>query len=86
LISCTLTAFACARMNFKGKNFMFVCFLSTTRISIQVILAPSYQGLTRLHWLDPYPGKIVPFIAHVFGAFMIRQAFIAIPRELEEAA
>jgi ABC-type glycerol-3-phosphate transport system permease component len=86
LISCSLAAFAFARMDFKGKNFMFILFLSTTMISTQVTLVPSYLVLKQLDWLDTYQGLIVPFIANAFGVFMIRQAFIAIPRELEEAA
>ena len=86
LISCSLAAFAFARMNFKGKNFMFILFLSTTMISTQVTLVPSYLVLKQLDWLDTYQGLIVPFIANAFGVFMIRQAFIAIPLELEEAA
>jgi ABC-type glycerol-3-phosphate transport system permease component len=86
LISCSLAAFAFARMNFKGKNFMFILFLSTTMISTQVTLVPSYLVLKQLDWLDTYQGLIVPFIANAFGVFMIRQAFIAIPHELEEAA
>ena len=86
LISCSLAAFAFARMKFKGKNFMFILFLSTTMISTQVTLVPSYLVLKQLDWLDSYQGLIVPFIANAFGVFMIRQAFIAIPKELEEAA
>jgi len=86
LISCCLAAFAFARMEFKGKNVMFIIFLSTTMISTQVTLVPSYLVLRQLDWIDHYQGLIVPFLANAFGVFMIRQAFRTIPKELEEAA
>ncbi|MBN1538319.1 MAG: carbohydrate ABC transporter permease [Anaerolineales bacterium] len=86
LISCSLAAFAFARMNFKGKNFMFTLFLSTTMISTQVTLIPSFLVIKYLNWQDTYQGLIVPFLANAFGVFMIRQAFLSLPRELEDAA
>ncbi len=86
LIACILAAFAFARMNFKGKNAMFLVFLSTTMISSQVTLVPSYLIMRSLNWIDHYQALIVPFLANAFGVFMIRQSFRTIPRELEEAA
>ncbi len=86
LTSCVLAAFAFARMNFKGKNFMFLIFLSTTMISSQVTLVPTYLIMRSFNWIDHYQALIVPFLANAFGVFMIRQSFRAIPRELEEAA
>ena len=86
LVTCSLAAFAFARMEFKGKNVMFALFLSTTMISTQVTLVPSYLVLKNLHWLDTYQALIVPFLANGFGVFMIRQYFMTIPRELEDAA
>jgi len=86
LASCILAAFAFARMNFKGQNTMFLVFLSTTMISSQVTLIPSYLIMRSLDWIDHYQALIVPFLANAFGVFMIRQSFRTIPRELEEAA
>jgi multiple sugar transport system permease protein len=86
LVTCSLAAFAFACMEFKGKNVMFALFLSTTMISTQVTLVPSYLVLKNLHWLDTYQALIVPFLANGFGVFMIRQYFMTIPRELEDAA
>ena len=86
LFTCSLAAFAFARMNFKGKNFMFALVLSTTMISTQVTLVPSYLVLKSLHWLDTYQGLIVPFWASAFGIFMLRQHFMTLPRDLEDAA
>lgn len=86
LVSCSLAAYAFARMNFVGKNFMFTLFLSTTMISTQVTLVPSYLLIEKLDWIDTYQGLIIPFIANAFGIFMIRQAFMTIPQDLEDAA
>lgn len=86
LISCSLAAFAFARMEFRGKKFLFSLFLSTTMISTQVTLVPSYLIIQKLNWIDTYQGLIIPFIANAFGIFMLRQAFMTIPDELEDAA
>jgi multiple sugar transport system permease protein len=86
LITCSLAGFAFARMNFRGKDFMFALFLSTTMISTQVTLVPSYLVLKEFGWLDTYKGLIVPFLASAFGVFMLRQHFMTIPRDLEDAA
>jgi len=86
LTSCILAGFAFARMEFKGKNFMFLLFLSTTMISSQVTLVPSYLIMRSLNWIDHYQALIVPFLANAFGVFMIRQSFRSVPREMEEAA
>lgn len=86
LITCSLAAFAFARMEFKGKNVMFALFLSTTMISTQVTLVPAYLVLAHLHWLNTYQALIVPFLANAFGVFMMRQYFMTLPRELEDAA
>jgi multiple sugar transport system permease protein len=86
LTACVLAAYPFARMNFKGKNVMFLVFLSTTMISSQVTLVPSYLIMRSMNWIDHYQALIVPFLASAFGVFMIRQSFRTIPRELEEAA
>ncbi len=86
LTSCVLAAFAFARMDFKGKNTMFMIFLSTTMISSQVTLVPTYLVMRTLDWIDSYQALIVPFLANAFGVFMLRQSFRTIPKELEEAA
>ncbi len=86
LITCSLAAYAFARMEFKGKNVAFALFLSTTMISAQVTLIPSYLLLKELDWLDTYMALTVPFLASAFGIFMLRQAFMTIPKDLEDAA
>lgn len=86
LVTCSLAAYAFARMEFKGKNVAFALVLSTTMISEQVTLIPSYLLLKELGWLDTYMALTVPFLANAFGIFMLRQAFMTIPKELEDAA
>jgi len=86
LVTCSLAAYAFARMEFKGKNIAFALFLSTTMISEQVTLIPSYLLLKELGWLDTYLALTVPFLSSAFGIFMLRQAFMTIPKELEDAA
>lgn len=86
LTSCILAGFAFARMEFKGKNFMFLLFLSTMMISSQVTLVPSYLIMRSFDWIDHYQALIVPFLANAFGVFMIRQSFRTVPKEMEEAA
>jgi multiple sugar transport system permease protein len=85
-ITSAMAAYAFARMRFRGKNLTFTLFLSTTMISTQVTLVPCYLVLKTLGWLDSYQGLIVPFLTSPFAIFMLRQSFMTIPKELEEAA
>lgn len=86
IITCSMAAYAFARMRFKGKDLVFALFLSTTMISTQVTLVPSYLVMKTLGWLDSYKALIVPFLTSPFAIFIMRQSFMTIPRELEEAA
>ncbi len=86
LISCSLAAYAFARLRFPGKALLFTLFLSTLMIPRQITLVPSFLVLKELNWLDTYYALIVPFVASAFGTFMLRQTFMSIPRELEDAA
>jgi len=86
LISCSLAAYAFARLRFPGKALLFTLFLSTLMIPRQITLVPSFLVLKELNWLDTYYALIVPFVASAFGTFMLRQTFMNIPRELEDAA
>jgi multiple sugar transport system permease protein len=86
VITCSMAAYAFARMNFRGKNLVFALYLSTTMISTQVTLVPSYLVMKWLGWMDSYKALIVPFLTSPFAIFMMRQAFMTMPRELEEAA
>ncbi len=92
LILSSLAAYPLARMNFKGKNIAFFAVLATIMVPFQVIMVPVYLMVLRLNLVDSYSniagyaGLILPFAVNAFGIFFMRQAFLAIPRELEEAA
>jgi multiple sugar transport system permease protein len=86
VVTCSMAAYAFARMRFKGKDLLFALFLSTTMISTQVTLVPSYLVMKTLGWIDTYKALIVPFLTSPFAIFIMRQSFMTIPRELEEAA
>jgi multiple sugar transport system permease protein len=61
-------------------------FLSTMMIPLQLTIIPSFLVLRELKWIDTYYALIVPFVASAFGTFMLRQTFMTIPQELEDAA
>ena len=92
LILSSLAAYPLARMDFKGKKPVFYLLLSTIMIPFQAIMLPVYLIILKLNMVDSvnnfmgFLGLILPFAVNAFGIFLMRQAFLAIPRELEEAA
>lgn len=86
LITCSLAAYAFARLDFPGKSLLFLLFLSTIMIPLQLTIIPSFLVLRELKWLDTYYALIVPFTVSAFGTFLLRQTFMTIPQELEDAA
>ncbi|MGE5798114.1 MAG: carbohydrate ABC transporter permease [Ignavibacteria bacterium] len=86
LITCSMAAYAFARLKFRGRNALFLLFLGTMMIPYNVTMIPSFMVLYWLGWVDTYQALIVPGLASAFGTFLLRQFFITIPRELEEAA
>ncbi|MCF8260897.1 MAG: carbohydrate ABC transporter permease [Melioribacteraceae bacterium] len=86
LITCSMAAFAFARLKFRGRNTLFYLFLGTMMIPYNVTMIPSFLVLYWLGWIDSYYALIVPGLASAFGTFLLRQFFITIPKELEEAA
>jgi len=86
LIITSMAAFAFARLRFPGRNILFFFMLATIVIPIHVTLIPNYLLLRDLHFTDSYNGLIWPIVANVLGVFLLRQFFMSIPRELEEAA
>jgi multiple sugar transport system permease protein len=86
LITCSMAAFAFARLHFWGRDMLFFIFLGTMMIPYNVTMIPSFMMLYWLGWVDTYQALIVPGLASAFGTFLLRQFFLTIPRELEEAA
>ncbi|MAU12528.1 MAG: ABC transporter permease [Anaerolineaceae bacterium] len=86
LVLCAPAAYAFARLKFPGNNIIFAILLVTIMIPQQVTLIPNYLLMRDLQWLDTFNALIFPGAANVFGVFLLRQFFIQIPAELEEAA
>lgn len=86
LIIASLAAFPLARMRFRGREPFFVVILATMMIPLPVIMIPLFILSQRLGLLNSYAGLILPTAVSAFGIFLMRQAFLAIPREIEEAA
>lgn len=86
VITGVLAAYAFARLEFSGKDFLFLVFLGTLMVPSQVTLIPTYIVMSDIGWVDTYQALIVPFIASAFSVFLLRQFFLTIPPELEEAA
>jgi multiple sugar transport system permease protein len=82
----SLAAYALARLRFPGRNIAFYLVLATLMVPFQVTLVPLFQLVFDLHWLNTYQGLIVPRATSAFGIFLLRQFFMSIPRELDEAA
>lgn len=92
LLLSALAAYPLARMHFWGKKFTFFAILATIMVPFQAIMLPVYLITLKLHMVDSvnnfmgYLGLVMPFAVSAFGIFLMRQAFITIPKEMEEAA
>lgn len=82
----SLAGFAFARMNFKFRDFIFLVILITMMIPPQVNIIPLFFMMRELHLINTYSALILPSIFGGFGIFMMRQYFLAFPKDLEEAA
>ena len=87
VLSSALVAYGFARFRFPGKNILFVILIATIILPFQVTLIPTYAVFTKLGWNGTWLPLIVPhFFANAFNVFLLRQYFLSIPRELDEAA
>lgn len=82
----SLAAYAFARLEFPGKNIIFLLFLATMMVPQHVTIIPSFLVVRNLGWVDTYAGLIVPRMVSAFGIFLMRQFYYSIPKELDEAA
>jgi multiple sugar transport system permease protein len=82
----SMAAYALARLRFPGRELIFSLIFSTLLVSLPVILVPLFILVRELGMVNSYAGLIVPAIFHAFGIFLLRQFYLGIPRELEEAA
>jgi multiple sugar transport system permease protein len=86
LFLCSLAAYAFARIEFPGRNILFILALSVLMVPGQVFLLPQYMIMVKLGWLNSLQAVIVPGLFSAFGTFLLRQFFMGLPKELEEAA
>lgn len=82
----SMTAYALARLEFRGRNIIFVFVLVMLMMPFQVTLVPLYDLLASIGWTDTLHGLIVPRATNAFGIFFLRQFFLSLPKDLEEAA
>jgi multiple sugar transport system permease protein len=86
LIVSSLAGYAFARIRFFGRDSLFLVYLSTLMVPQAVIVIPLFLLMSRLGWVNTYQGLILPVAFGSFGTFLMRQYFLTIPMELEEAA
>ncbi len=86
LLSCSMAAYAFARIRFRGSNLLFLLYLATMMVPFQVTVTPLFILMRNLGWVNTYQSMILPQIFSAFGTFLLRQSFQTIPRELEESA
>jgi multiple sugar transport system permease protein len=86
LILATTAAYCFARIEFRGRDALFGLYLATMMIPQQVVIVPLFIEMRNLHLVNSYAGLLLPTIVSSFGTFLMRQAFLALPKELDEAA
>ncbi|OLD51292.1 MAG: glycerol-3-phosphate ABC transporter permease [Chloroflexi bacterium 13_1_40CM_2_70_6] len=86
LVTASLAAYAFSFLVFRGRTLLFFAYLSTLMIPWEATIISNYMTIRALGWFDTYQGLAVPFLATAFGTFLLRQAFLQIPRELWDAA
>lgn len=86
ILTSAMAAYGFARLRFKGRDALFVVYLATLMVPLQVTIVPLFVEMRVLGFVNTYPALILPTIASAFGTFMLRQALLSLPREFDEAA
>jgi len=86
LVTASMAGYALARVEFRGKKLIFGVIIATLFIPPVILLIPNYLIVGRLGWLDTLAAVVLPGAAGAFGVFFLRQFFLSLPKELEEAA
>lgn len=86
LTTSSLAAYAFARMQFFGRDHIFLGYLATLMVPGAVTMIPNFLILKQFGWLDTYWALLIPSMFSAYGTFMLRQFFLSLPRDLEEAA
>jgi multiple sugar transport system permease protein len=86
LVTSVLGGYAFARLRFPGRDVLFLLYLGTIMIPFVVLIMPLYQLMVTIGWVDRLASLIIPWIFTAYGTFLMRQFFLTIPKEIEEAA
>jgi multiple sugar transport system permease protein len=87
LVTAAMAGYGFARIKFRGSRTLFIVFLATQMIPMQVTLIPFYFLMAKFGWVDSHLSLIVPMaLANPFAVFLMRQFVLSLPKELEEAA
>lgn len=86
ILFCSMAAFAFARLRFRGKNIIFILILSVLMVPSQIFIMPQYLIMQKLGVLDSLPALFIQNLCSAFTVFLLRQFFMSLPKELEEAA
>ncbi|HEY0698903.1 MAG TPA: carbohydrate ABC transporter permease, partial [Micromonospora sp.] len=86
LVTASMAAYALARLKFRGRGATFAVIVATLFVPPATLIVPAFQIVDTLGWIDTLAVVIVPGAASAFGVFFLRQFFLSLPRELEEAA
>jgi multiple sugar transport system permease protein len=86
VLTSSLAAYAFARLEFPGRDKLFLLYLATLMIPGEVTMIPTFIIIGKLHWMNSYWALILPGMFTAFGTFMLRQFFLTIPKDLEDAA
>lgn len=86
IITSSLAAYSFSRLHYKGRDKIFLAYLATMMIPFPVIMVPNFIIMRMLNWINTYQALIIPSIFTAYGTFMLRQFFMTIPTELDEAA
>lgn len=86
LLVCSMAAYGFSRLRFMGRDTIFVLYLATMMIPYQITLIPLFLIVFELGWINTYQGLIIPGISSVFGIFLLRQAFMGVPSDYQDAA
>jgi len=86
VMTSAFAAYAFSRLRFPGRDKLFFAYLATLMIPYSVILVPVYILMVYFRWIDTYKALIIPAMFTAYGTFMLRQFFMTIPRDLEDAA
>jgi sn-glycerol 3-phosphate transport system permease protein len=86
VVTSVLAAYAFAILQFPGKRLLFVVFIATLLVPAEAIMVVNFQTVDGLGWTNTFMGLTVPFLATAFAIFLLRQAFMTLPRDLRDAA